>query len=271
MVIDLFGLNEREVRQRFHQVYQYLLIGVKPERDKNRRDTYRLNWWIHGEPRREMRPAMEGLSRYIGTVDTAKHRLFQFLPAEILCDDGVVVVCIGDAQTLGVLSSAIHYHWTAANCGLMGVATFEQGHRYFKTQTFDPFPFPDATPAQNAVIAELAEELDESRKLALAEVPRLTMTEIYNLRERQRAGQLTDLMEVERASAARVAIINRLHEQIDAEVAAAYGWPADLPPAEIVTRLVALNAERAAEEKAGKVRWLRPDYQMPRFGAGKPG
>lgn len=72
---------------------------------------------------------------------------------------------------------------------------------------------------------------------------------------------------MERAKAARVAIIDRLHEQIDAEVAAAYGWPADLPPAEIVARLVALNAERAAEEKAGKVRWLRPDYQEPRFGS----
>ncbi|MFM7377908.1 MAG: class I SAM-dependent DNA methyltransferase, partial [Erythrobacter sp.] len=119
---------------------------------------------------------------------------------------------------------------------------------------------------QRAAIADLAEELDETRKLALAEVPRLTMTEIYNLRDRQRSGQLSDLLEVDRAKAARVGIIDRLHQQIDAEVAAAYGWPADLPPAEIVARLVALNAERAAEEKAGKVRWLRPEYQVPRYG-----
>ena len=93
------------------------------------------------------------------------------------------------------------------------------------------------------------------------------MTEIYNLRDRQRAGQLGDLIEVERASAARVGIISRLHDLIDAEVAAAYGWPVDLPPAEIVARLVALNAERAAEERAGTIRWLRPEYQIPRFGA----
>jgi hypothetical protein len=51
-------------------------------------------------------------------------------------------------------------------------------------------------------------------------------------------------------------------------VAAAYGWPADLAPAEIVARLVALNAERAAEEAAGHIRWLRPDYQIPRFAKG---
>ncbi len=133
---------------------------------------------------------------------------------------------------------------------------------------------PDATPAQRAAIAELAEELDETRKAALAEVPGLTMTEIYNLRDRQRAGQLKDLLETERAARARVGIVGRLHEQIDAEVAAAYGWADDwkngnLPPAEIVSRLVALNGTRAAEEKAGTVRWLRPDYQIPRFGAGK--
>jgi len=31
-------------------------------------------------------------------------------------------------------------------------------------------------------------------------------------------------------------------------------------------RLVALNAERADEEKTGFVRWLRPDYQNPASG-----
>ena len=47
----------------------------------------------------------------------------------------------------------------------------------------------------------------------------------------------------------------------------AYGWPATLTDEEILERLVALNKERAIEEKTGKVRWLRPDYQIPRFGS----
>ncbi|MFM9979233.1 MAG: hypothetical protein ACKVOP_14460 [Sphingomonadaceae bacterium] len=105
----------------------------------------------------------------------------------------------------------------------------------------------------------------------MAEVPGLTMTEIYNLRVRERAGELRDLIDIEHARAARSGIVNRLHEQIDAEVAAAYGWPAGLPPAEIVARLVALNAERTAEERAGTIRWLRPDYQQPRFGPAAKG
>ena len=32
---------------------------------------------------------------------------------------------------------------------------------------------------------------------------------------------------------------------------------------QLLTRLVALNHERAAEEKRGLIRWLRPDYQSP--------
>ena len=151
---------------------------------------------------------------------------------------------------------------------MLGVATFEQGHRYNKSQIFDPFPFPDVTPEQRETIAELAEELDATRKAALAEVPGLTMTEIYNLRAKLQSGEKLSPTDEDRARAARAGIVHRLHEQIDAAVAEAYGWPADLTPSEIVTRLVALNAERAKEEAEGNIRWLRPEYQIPRFANG---
>ena len=48
-------------------------------------------------------------------------------------------------------------------------------------------------------------------------------------------------------------------------MAQAYGWPADLSDEEILTRLVALNQERAAEEAKGLIRWLRPEYQAPDY------
>ncbi len=286
LVIDLLGLDEKEVRTRFPEVYQHVRAKVYTKtwnkdadggkgawegREVNRRESYKKYWWVFGEPRKDLRPALEDLPRYIATVETSKHRIFQFLEAEIIPDNMLVVTGSDDAFHLGVLSSLIHCEWTLQSGGWLG---FGNDNRYNKSKVFDPFPFPDATPAQRASIADLAEELDETRKAALAEVPGLTMTEIYNLRDRQRAGQLKDLLETGRAAKARVGIVGRLHEQIDAEVAAAYGWADDwkngnLPPAEIVSRLVALNGTRAAEEKAGTVRWLRPDYQIPRFGAGK--
>jgi hypothetical protein len=64
-----------------------------------------------------------------------------------------------------------------------------------------------------------------------------------------------------------VLILKELHDRLDALVFEAYGWPMDLTDEQILEKLVALNKERAAEEKAGKVRWLRPEYQIPRFGS----
>jgi hypothetical protein len=74
---------------------------VKPERDQNNRATYRDNWWIFGEPRRDLRPALAGLPRYIATVETAKHRLFQFLDASILPDNMLIAIASNDAFHLG--------------------------------------------------------------------------------------------------------------------------------------------------------------------------
>jgi hypothetical protein len=251
MVIDLFGLDERQVRQQYHEVYQHLLATVKPERDKNRRATRKENWWLFGELAPAFREYTNSVSRYIATVETSKHRIFQFLDAAILPDNMLVAIGSDDAFHLGVLQSRVHLEWSANSGG-----TLEDRPRYNKSLCFDPFPFPLPPPAQRATIADLAEELDATRKQVLADVPKLTMTEIYNLR----AAKVTDA----RAKAARIAIIAKLHDDLDAAVAAAYGWPADLAPSDIVTRLVALNTARAAEEATGTVHYLRPHYQKSR-------
>ena len=44
----------------------------------------------------------------------------------------------------------------------------------------------------------------------------------------------------------RPAWLANAHARLDAAVAAAYGWPADLSDDEILARLFALNQERAA-------------------------
>ena len=58
-----------------------------------------------------------------------------------------------------------------------------------------------------------------------------------------------------------VSVLKQLHDDLDAAVFAAYGWPTSLTDADILQRLVTLNAQRAAEEKQGIIHWLRPDYQ----------
>jgi len=270
MVIDLFGLTEAEVRQRFPAVWQHVFDRVKPERDANNREAYRTNWWIFGEPRRDLRPALAGLPRYIATVETAKHRVFQFLDAAILPDNKIVAIAMADAWTLGVLSSQVHRVWYLANSGRIGV--YDQEAVYVKSRCFDPFPFPILTPAQAADIGALAEEIDAHRKRVLADHPgTLTLTGLYNALAARREGREQTAAEKEADRLGSVGKIKHLHDMIDAAVAAAYGWPATLEDRDVLARLVALNAERAREEAEGHVRWLRPEYQNPdgRRGAGQ--
>ena len=258
MVIDLFGLGVDNVRNRFPAVYQWVFERVKPERDQNRRATYKNNWWLFGEPRANFRPALEGLQRYIATVETSKHRFFVILDNSILPDNKLVNIALEDAYFLGVLSSRIHVTWTLA-----AGSTLEDRPVYVKTTCFEKFPFPEVDGAQKQSIRELGEALDAHRKRQQAQHPGLTVTGMYNVLEKLRADEtLTDGDKVIHQQGL-VSVLKELHDELDASVAAAYGWPADLAAGRVLERLVALNVERAAEEAQGNVRWLRSAYQNP--------
>ena len=266
MVIDLLGLTADEVRTRFPEVYQHILAVVKPERDLNNRESYRASWWVFGEPRKDLRPALAGLPRYIATVETTKHRVFQFLDASILPDNMLVAIASDDAYALGVLSACTHGIWAVKSGGWLGMGN---DPRYSKSRCFDPFPFPAADDLQKQRIRAVAEDLDAHRKRVLAEHPHLTLTGLYNVLEKLRAGTAPDaLTDADRRifDDGLVLILKEYHGALDALVAQAYGWPENLAGGDILARLVALNKERAQEEARGKVRWLRPDYQIPRFG-----
>ena len=263
MAIDLFGLEANDIRQRFPEVYQHILVTIKPERDHNPRSYRREKWWLFGENVPDFRKSLANLPRYIATVETAKHRVFQFLDASILPDNKLVCVGIDDAFFLGVLSSHFHVVWALRAGGWLGVGNDPV---YVKSKCFDPFPFPDASEALKTQIRATAEELDALRKQVQADHPGLTLTQIYNVLEKLRAGEKLDDNDEAIKTNGLVLIVKELHDKLDGLVAQAYGWPADLSDEDILTRLVALNAERAAEEKRGLVRWLRPDYQMKRAG-----
>ena len=289
MVIDLYPLRADAVRDRFPKVYQHVTERVKPERDQNNRKTYRENWWIFGEPRSDLRPVLEPLHRYIATAETSKHRFFQFLDANTRPDNKLINIGVEDGASLSILSSRLHVHWSISSGNWMGVGNDPV---YAKTKTLDPFPIA----ASDTVEAPdtLGNRLDSFRKERIAEHDFLTMTALYNVLERVR--ELENGCDVPPLSAKEkdiheaglVSVLKEIHDDIDRAVFKAYGW-GDLIPAlvgkpgatmpsphkmpeqeeaeeELLSRLVALNQERVAEERRGIVRWLRPDYQIPKLG-----
>ncbi|MBN8475170.1 DNA methyltransferase [Sulfuritalea sp.] len=271
LVIDTFGLTEAELRQRYPATWQWLHDRVKPARDHNPRESRRKNWWLFGESQPRMRASVAGLPRYIATGQTAKHRLFQFLDGAILPDDKLIAIALGDAYCLGVLSSHVHVVWALA-----AGATLEDRPVYNKTSCFDAFPFPVATPTQQAHIRDLAEQIDAHRKRVLAAHDELTLTGLYNVLARVGAPQGLPSVAGDTANGTPlsakeklihekglVAVLKSLHDELDAAVLDAYGWHDRPDEQTLLARLVALNLERRAEEAAGTIRWLRPEFQHP--------
>ena len=256
--IDLFGWGLEKVKREKPEIFQWILDRVKPEREQNNNPTLRERWWTFEKNRNTFRPALETIQRVIATSLTSKHRFFVFSPAKTIADSTTVLFALPDAYFLGVLSSHIHRYWA-----LKAGGTLEDRPRYIKTLCFDPFPFPDPTPDQKAKIRELGERLDAHRKQVQAAHADITITSMYNLLEKLRAGEPFTDKDRDYNNRALVSTLKQIHDELDEAVFAAYGWEPTLSDEEILEKLVALNAERAEEERNGLVRWLRPEYQAP--------
>ena len=119
---------------------------------------------------------------------------------------------------------------------------------------------------------------------------------MYNVLTKLRGGDPLTAKEKPIHEQGLVSVLQKLHDDLDRAVLEAYGWsdieigyapgehigtsygdvsgPGESPPEDygelwnsakeaLLTRLAALNKERAAEETAGHIRHLRPDFQNP--------
>lgn len=251
-VIDLHTLELDEVAERFPEIYEHLastvLEGRLTQLDASRTAdarAYADRWWLFGKSRPELRAALTGLSRYIVTAETAKHRTFQFLEADIVPDNTLICIADGDAATLAILSSRPHAVWCAARGGRL-----EDRPRYTKTACFDSFPFPAPDEPTRAALRDAGEKLEAHRRRVLKENPDLTQTGLYNLLVAQRSGQGFTAEQSEAARRAQLLRLRHLHETIDRLTAKAYGWPPVQSDAETLAALIALNRVQAEREQS---------------------
>jgi hypothetical protein len=260
-VIDFTGMTEEQAEKANPALYQHILTNVKPEPDQNRRSVRKENWWLFGENAPTLRRGTHGLSRFIGTCRTAKHRIFVFIPGDYIVDAKIVGIALDDAFHLALLTSCAHQIWAFRTGGWLGVGN---DSNYNHAVCFNRFPFPsDISPSLKSRIQTEGEDLDALRKRVLSENPDLTLTGLYNVLENVRAAvKLTD---DERSVHDRglVSLLQKHHDEIDKLIFEAYRWPVSLTEEEVLAKLVALNRERATEEEAGVVRWLRPELQAP--------
>ena len=244
------ALYEEPFRWVRERVYQVFMDTPRGHRSKPRRK----HWWRHARPYPEMRQALDTLSRFIATPTVAKHRLFVWLDARICPDHQLIAIARNDDTTFGILHSRFHESW-ALRLG----TSLEDRPRYTPTTTFETFPFPEglspdipaseyASDPRAIAIADAARRLVELRdrwlnppewvewidepvpsypkrsvpvdEAAAGQLKKRTLTNLYNTRPQWLADA---------------------HAALDAAVATAYGWDADISEEQALEKLLALN------------------------------
>ncbi len=222
-VIDFGADMPEDEAEVYFAPYNHLYenIGV-------RRDTPD-GWWLLHRPRRAMRRALAGLSRYIATSSVSRYRAFDWVDGETLPDHALIVFASDDDYLLGILQSTVHEAWSLAN-GSQHTSV----PRYTHTTCFETFPFPNPPDVVKDRIRDAADRLVKHRNDWKQEresqdkngpVPS-SLAALYGENSRQ---------------------LRDRHAELDAAVFAAYGWdedPATMLEDVVLARLLELNLGR---------------------------
>jgi hypothetical protein len=180
---------------------------VKPERDRNKRQARRENWWKYGERAPELYKAIADLDKVLAISLVGNLLLPVRVPTGQVFSHACGVFALTDFASLAVLSSSAHQTWV-----IRYTSTMRTDIRYAPSDVFLTLPRPDATPTLHT----LGEALDvERRELMLRRA--LGLTKLYN--------QVHDPSVTDGA----IVRLRELHAQIDHAVLAAYNWD-DLDP-----------------------------------------
>jgi len=240
--------------------FEHVQKHVYPERSKSNAPAERKSWWLLARRAPDFFEAVKGKKRFIATPEVSKHRVFVWLPTGVVPDKNLVAIARDDDVSLGVLSSRFHAAW-ALTLG----TSLEDRPRYTSSTTFRTFPFPlglAPTTAPTAYknkysagIASAAKKLSDLRANWL-NPPEWTETVKeavggYPPKIAAKPGREAELKQrtVTALYNAKPAWLIAAHTELNAAVAAAYGW-ADytegMANGEILSRLLTLNLERTA-------------------------
>lgn len=254
-VIDFGDAAESEARNRWPDLMHIVETLVKPQRELDNREARRKRWWRFGERQVGLFSAVRNQSRVIAISEITPHLAFAFLPTGIVYAHTLKIITLDSFSAFAALQSRAHESWVR----FLG-STFEDRIIYAPTDVFRNFPLP--RPSDNL---EAAGESYNSLRAGLMIARNEGLTKTYNR------------FHARGENGADIARLRALHHEMDVAVLRAYGWddladraapefieqeadegktpktrldwPSDFKD-EVLARLLALNATRAAQERA---------------------
>ncbi|WP_316228747.1 DNA methyltransferase [Bradyrhizobium sp. SZCCHNR1045] len=255
---NLSDLNENEAKLQYPELYEIAKSKVKPQRDGLKRPVYRDNWWRFGEPQFALANRLSQLRYSLAVSRVSAQFGFARLKTGPIFADSTVVFLFDTFGPFAVLQSRIHEIWARFFSSSM-----KDDLRYAPSDCFETFPFPARYETDASL--ELAGRAYDQHRTSLMVAVDEGMTKTYN--RFHKADE----------NAEPIVRLRELHDEMDRVVLRAYGWddladelrPVFLTeeteddhtyqgryfwPAEardrVLARLLALNAERHAQELA---------------------
>jgi hypothetical protein len=253
------GDYPEDVAEDWPDLIEIVRRRVKPERDRQKNEQLRSRWWQFARGRPALQSAIATLDRVlVRSLTSTQFQTFSFLPRGLVYDQTLLVWASSSVNLLSILMSRLHETWAR----FLG-ATFKDDGRYNLEDCFRTFPFPDDFDS-NVNLASIGEAYCTYRVQLLLQRNE-GLTKIYNS------------FHARNDRAPSIEQLRRLHAEMDAAVLRAYGWDdlarraapefieldaddgkspktrLDWPlefKDEVLARLLALNVERAAAERA---------------------
>jgi type II restriction/modification system DNA methylase subunit YeeA len=257
-IIDFTGLTEDEA-ELYDVPFNHIQEHVKSIRAQDRNKKTREEWWLFERSRIDMRKKISPLSRYIVSPIVSKYRIFIWMQQPALLMNRLDVISREDDISFGILHSRFHELWSLSQGSKQGVGNDPV---YSVGSCFETFPFPpgltpNLAPAeysnpQAEAIGEAARRLNELREnwLNPPELVQRVPEVVPGYPERILPKDAEAEKELKKRTLTNLynacpAWLVKAHARLDAAVAAAYGWPADLPDQDVLACLLALNRERS--------------------------
>jgi SAM-dependent methyltransferase len=224
-IIDFDDMTIEEASN-YELPFNHLKSTIPIERQHNRNERLKINWWKYEGKRVEMRSAIAPLSYYFAVPRVSKWAMF--IPASIqwLPGDLNIVIASDDFYILGILISKVHRLWVKAQS-----STLKGDTRYTNTTCFETFPFPQTPTVQ--IIEEIRKTAEKLHKYRAKEMDskKWGITQLYNKFFNEPSSELY-----------------KLHAEIDRVVMEAYEFREG---DELLAKLLELNQKLAEKEKRG--------------------
>ncbi len=280
-----FGIVEPDYKNTVasdcQQLIQLVESRVRASREKEKlSDKAVAKWWQFYRPTVELYKTIAKLSRVIVTAQVSKTAAFDFVNINQVFDAKLIVFAFEDYASFAILQSCFHINWTWKYCTTMNTDLSYGPERLFLT-----YPFPEMY--QNSLdIAQIGHRNHEHRRQLMLKL-QLGLTKTYklfhspNLSASVIAKESKQSVSVSESAYTAFLQYRELQIQMDLAVLAAYGWHQACPagPAlnlhhdfyevdylpendrvrytispdarkELLKRLLALNHQQAAEERA---------------------